>query len=79
MLPGVWKEWKVANMKTLLKVHRDVITVPQAIQRMMQQYADEGFEVERLSVMNFKIILSDGWVHVFWENGCIFQEIFEGS
>ena len=44
---------------------------------MAEEYAAEGYQVERLSSMNFKIVLSDGWVHIFWEDGKIWQEIIE--
>ncbi len=27
--------------------------------------------------MNFKIVLRGGWVHIYWEDGCIWQEIIE--
>ncbi len=64
-------------MRTLLQVHEDVITVPEAIGKMMEEYAIEGYQVERLTPMNFKIILEDGWIHIYWEDGRIWQEIIE--
>lgn len=64
-------------MKTLLKVHDDVITAPEAIKKMMAEYSSQGYKTERLSIMNFKIILQSGWVHIFWEDGRIWQEIME--
>ena len=63
--------------RTLLKVHEDVITVPEAIEKMMKEYAAEGNQVERLSPMNFKLVLEDGWVHFFWEDGRIWREFIE--
>lgn len=64
-------------MKTLLRVHEDIHTVPEAIGKMAEEYAAEGYQVERLSSMNFKIVLQGGWVHIFWEDGRIWQEIIE--
>ncbi len=64
-------------MRTLLKVHEDVHTVPEAIGKMMDAYAAEGYRVERLSSMNFKITLQGGWVHIYWQDGRIWQEIIE--
>ena len=51
-------------MKQLLQVHEDVITVPEVIRKMANAYADEGYQVERLTPMNFKITLQGGWVHI---------------
>ena len=64
-------------MRTLLKVHEDIHTVPEAIGKMMEEYAAEGYQVERLSSMNFKITLQGGWVHIYWQDGRIWQEIME--
>lgn len=64
-------------MKNILKVHEDVITVPEAIRELMDEYADIGYEVKKISIIDFKLVFPDGWVHIFWENGFIYQEIFE--
>jgi len=64
-------------MKTLLKVHEDVHTVPEAIRKMAKEYAIEGYQVECLTSMNFKIVLQGGWVHIYWQDGKIWQEIIE--
>lgn len=63
-------------MKDILKVHEDVITASEAIKNLMKEFNDNGYQTERLTQINFKIIFPDGWVHVFWEKGCIYQEIF---
>lgn len=64
-------------MRDILKVHEDVITASEAIQSLMKEYSDIGYQTERLTPVNFKIVFPDGWVHVFWEKGCIYQEIIE--
>ncbi len=64
-------------MKQLLQVHEDVITVPEVIRKMADAYAAEGYQVERLTPMNFKITLQGGWVHIYWQDGRIWQEIIE--
>lgn len=64
-------------MKVILKVHQDVITVPKIMKELMQEYAGIGYEVKKISIMNFKLVFPDGWVHIFWENGCVYQEIIE--
>jgi hypothetical protein len=66
-------------MKTILKVHEDVITVPEAMKQLMQEYQEIGYQVERITIMNFKLIFPDGSVHIFWEKGRIYQEIFENQ
>ncbi len=62
-------------MRTLLRVHEDVHTVPEAIGKMVEAYISEGYQVERLSNMNFKITLQGGWIHIYWEDGRIWQEM----
>lgn len=64
-------------MRTLLEFHEDVHTVPEAIGKIMEEYVAEGYQVERLSPINFKIVLKGGWVHIYWENNFIWQEIIE--
>lgn len=64
-------------MRELLKVWEDVITVPEVIGKLAGEYISEGNQVERLSSMNFKIVLQGGWVHIYWEDGKIWQEIIE--
>lgn len=66
-------------MKQIIKSHHDVITVPEAIKALMSDYTEIGYQVERISIMNFKIIFPDGWVHIFWENGAFYQEIFSSK
>lgn len=64
-------------MKEILKVHMDVMTVPEVINELLNEFSKTGYQVEKITPINFKIIFPDGWVHVFWEKGCIYQEIFE--
>ena len=64
-------------MRTLLRVHEDIITVPETIEKMVEEYISEGYQIERLTSMNFKIILQGGWVHIYWQDGRIWQEIVE--
>lgn len=62
-------------MKTILKVHHDVMTVPSIINVMIKNYKDIGYNVEKITSNNFKIIFPDGIVYIYWENGIIYQEI----
>lgn len=64
-------------MRELLKVWEDVITVPEVIGKIAEEYISEGNQVKRLSSMNFKIVLQGGWIHIYWEDGKIWQEIIE--
>lgn len=64
-------------MRTLLRVYEDVVTVPETIEKMVEEYISEGYQIERLTSMNFKIILQGGWVHIYWQDGRIWQEIVE--
>lgn len=65
--------------RTIIKIHKDVITAAEAIKNLINEFNDNEYQTERISPINFKIIFPDGWVHVFWEKGCIYQEIFENS
>lgn len=61
-------------MKQMIKVWSDPLTVLEEIKRIEKEYLDQGYEVERL--MNcIRLILEDGEVHIYWENGVIWQEI----
>jgi len=64
-------------LRDILKVHEDVLTASEAISTTRKEFDDIGYQTERISPINFKIIFPDGWVHVFWEKGRIYQEIFE--
>lgn len=64
-------------MKEILKVHMDVMTVPEVINNLLKEFSEIGYQAEKITPINFRINFPDGWVHVFWEKGCIYQEIFE--
>lgn len=64
-------------MKTIIKVHDDIVTVPEAMSSLMKEYSDIGYQTEKITVINFNLIFPDGLVHIFWEKGRIYQEIFE--
>lgn len=66
-------------MKRMITAHFDIITVPEVIENMMDEYAEEGYQVERLTPMNFKIILDDGWSNIFWEKGYIYEEYYDNT
>jgi hypothetical protein len=66
-------------MKQIIKSHHDVITVPEAMKALMSDYSKIGYQIERITLINFNIIFPDGWVHVFWENGAIYQEICDNE
>ena len=64
-------------MKDILEVHEDVLTAHVIIDRLMREYTKTGYSVEKTSMISFKLIFPDGYVCIFWENGRIYQEIFE--
>ena len=72
------KEAKMGD-RVLLKVHKDEITVSETIRTLMEDYAARGYQVERLSSRSFKIILVGGWVHIFWQDDRIWQEVVEAE
>ena len=65
-------------MKTILKAWNDVMTVPEEMNRMKEEYIKEGNEVTDIpGIPGFKLILEDGEVWFYWENNAIVQEIIE--
>lgn len=63
-------------MKQLIKKWDDPITVFEEMNRIEKEYQDQGYETKR--IMNcVHLILDDGCVEIWWENGCIWQEIKE--
>ena len=59
-------------MKQIIKSHHDVITVPEAMKALMSDYSKIGYQIERITLINFNIIFPDGWVHVFWGKMVLF-------
>ena len=65
-------------MKQLIKRHDDAITALEEIKRIEQEYLEQGYEVHRL--MNcIRLVFEDGYVEIWWEDGCIWQEVVEGN
>lgn len=63
-------------MKQLIKTWEDVSTVLEEMKRIEKEYQKQGYTTER--VMNcIKLMLDDGYVVIWWEDGCIWQEIKE--
>lgn len=60
--------------REILKVWDDVTTVPEEMKKIFQQYKKEGYTCNRyMNVVS--LILEDGIVYIYWENGIIWQEI----
>lgn len=65
-------------MKQLIKTWEDVSTVLEEMKRIEQEYQDQGYEVHRL--MNcIQLVLEDGCVEIWWEDGRIWQEVIESN
>ena len=63
-------------MKQLIKRYDDSITALDEIYKLEQEYKKQGYEVKR--IMNcLQLVLKDGYVEIWWENGAIWQEIKE--
>lgn len=63
-------------MKQLIKTWEDVSTVLEEINRIEKEYQEQGYRTKR--IMNcIQLILDDGYVEIWWENGAIWQEIKE--
>ena len=61
-------------MKQLIKRHDDPVTVLEEITKIENDYKEQGYEVKR--VMNtIQLILEDGVVDIWWQEGAIWQEI----
>lgn len=65
-------------MKQLIKTWEDASTVIEEMKRIEKEYQDQGYETKRF--MNcFQLVLDDGCVEIWWEDGCIWQEIKENK
>lgn len=63
-------------MKQIIKTHTDVITVPEKLKQMKQDYEKQGYECDLLANC-LKINFDDGYVMIFWADGAFWQECFE--
>ncbi|WMJ88534.1 hypothetical protein [Anaerocolumna sp. MB42-C2] len=62
--------------KHILKVHEDILTVPDAITELFKEYKNIGYEMMRKVVNSFTYRLADGTVIiVYWEKGAIYEDI----
>lgn len=65
-------------MKTIIKVWNDMFTVFEEMKKMKAEYEQEGYSAEELpGTPGFKLLLDDGEVWFYWEDGKIVQEIIE--
>ena len=65
-------------MKQLIKRHDDAVTALEEIYKLEQEYREQGYIVKRL--MNcIQLVLDDGCVEIWWEDGAIWQEVVEGN
>lgn len=65
-------------MKQLIKRHDDAITALEEIKRIEQEYQDQGYKTSR-TMVTVRLFLEDGYVEIWWEDGCIWQEVVEGN
>lgn len=60
--------------KTILKVWPDLVTVPEDIRRMKEEYESQGFSC-RTNLNTLLLELQDGIVGIYWSDGAFYQEI----
>lgn len=65
-------------MKQAIKQWIDPITVPEEICRMQAEYENKGYKVCRIGTI-IQLMLQDGTVDIWWENGAFWQEIHENE
>lgn len=66
-------------MKRILKIHEDVITVPEMMKELQKEYENIGYTVEKLTLVEFKLVLDDGEVFIYWDHGKVIEHIKEDS
>lgn len=66
-------------MKQVIKQWIDPITVPEEICRIQAEYESQGYEVQRIGTSVIQLILQDGTVDIWWENGVFWQKIRENE
>lgn len=64
-------------MKRILKIHEDAITVPEMMKDLRNEYEKIGYTVEELTLVEFKLVLDDGEVFIYWDHGKVYEEIKE--
>lgn len=63
-------------MERIIKVHDDIITVPEAIRKLREDYQSVGYDVSEVIFNMFYVYLDDGQVMICWkDNG--FYEVIE--
>lgn len=60
--------------KTILKHWPDPVTVPEEVQRMKEEYENQGYKCETV-LNNLLLHLDDGIVGITWEDGAFWQVI----
>ncbi len=62
--------------KHILKVHEDILTVPDTITELYKEYKEMGYEMMRKVVNSFTYRLADGTVIIiYWEKGAMYEDI----
>lgn len=62
-------------MKHLIKSHSDVITVPNELKKIHEEYTQNGYKTESPVFNTFSYWLDDGTkINVYWENGAFYEE-----
>lgn len=56
----------------ILKSHKDIITVPSEINNMIKEYEEVGYLIKKTTPISFNLILNDGEVKIWWENGLFY-------
>lgn len=63
------------NKRKILRIHEDVITVPEAISQLYTEYQKKGFKMDKKIMFAFWYNLKDNSKFiVYWEEGIIYEE-----
>lgn len=67
-----------SEFRYLLKVHNDVITVPEVIKNMYQEYGNLGYRLGIVLPCSFSYYLEDDTeIMVYWEKGYVYEDIVD--
>lgn len=64
------------KLSHLIKVHEDIITLPEVMDKLYTEYENMGYKMSLKLPFMFQYILEDKTiVTVFWDNGTIYERI----
>lgn len=65
-------------MAKIIKSHSDILTVPEALERMKRAYKSQGYYCDLL-FNRLTVYTNDGHLDIFWKDGAFYEENYYNS